>query len=138
MKKLLLIFMLAGLLACNKEDNDDDAGNYSNDAWVLVEEYYDPGDGSGDFEPTNKSLSITWNDDNSFSASGNLCSLSLDNETTTEGTFNVDTEEMYVTNCEGAPENTYTLTYELNETELLVYFPCIEGCALKFAKVLAL
>lgn len=139
MKKLLLMFAVVGLFACEKSDsNEDEQNDLSTESWVLTEEYYDPGDGSGEFQTTTKSLSISWDEDNSFTATGNLCSLSLDNESTSEGTFNIATEEIFVTNCNGAAENTFTLTYALNGNELLVYFPCIEPCVLKFQKVIAL
>lgn len=137
MKKALLMIAALLLFSCKKDSEKTYNEPSNTQSWVLVEEYFDPGDGSGDFVATENGFTIQWYDNNEFSATGNLCSLWSEEGESSSGTFDIDEQEIIVSNC--VDGNPIQLRYELTDDgELLVYYSCIEPCILKFLQVIAL
>lgn len=140
MKKIIVILALLPLFACEKDSEEsfipEDVCGLNTTTWVLTEEYYDPGDGSGEFMATTNSKSITWTNTGTFSAEGNLCYMGASPDAEVDTSFGIiDTvaQTFTIDACNGS---TLVLSYELNEdeNELLLYYPCIEPCILKFIK----
>ena len=127
MKKIFLIITIALLIvSCNKKKEKGEVSS-----WRLVEQLFDPGDGSGEFEPVDSDKTITFFEDGIIKSNGELCSMEAG--ITEEGsTGNYISESNTITaNCSG---NDFSYSYEMNGDELIVSFPCIEPCRHKFKK----
>ena len=129
-RKIGLLLLLPLFLACGKDDvapeNPDLIGT-----WQLIEQYLDPGDGSGDYEPIESDLTITFNADGSFSANGNMCGMSGMTDGSATGTYSEENGTLEIDDCAFAG---FGVTYEIKEGFLFLYYPCIEGCGQKFEK----
>lgn len=140
MLKLRLALLTLLILSCS--DNDD---VFSADipeltgTWLLVEQYSDPGDGSGGFMEVDSEKVIHFLEDGIFKSNGKLCNL--------DKTIGPNTLGKYVVNdtlTSFSPENyllpegcnfvDYKVHIRFDERSLILAYPCIEGCAQKFKK----
>jgi hypothetical protein len=127
--KLSLLFFLLLFFACtNDEDNENPELVGS---WKLVEQYSDPGDGSGDYEPVDSEFTITFNEDGTFTANSNMCNMTADTVGSASGKWDDASGSLEVVGCAFAG---FGITYEIKESYLFIYYPCIEGCGQKFEK----
>lgn len=135
MKKLLLLLMTATLFtSCN---NDDDAptqevsliGN-----WRLIELLADPGDGSGTFQPITSDKTLTFNSNGEITSNQSLCNLLNNDPTSNSGTYSTITGNINVPSCFN--NSPLSIGFEIsNEGNLIIAYPCIEGCMEKYIKV---
>ena len=128
--KISLLLLLALFLACDKDDvvpeNPDLIGT-----WHLIEQYADPGDGSGDYEPIDSDFQVTFDEDGFFSANGEMCGMSSDTNGSATGTYDEENGALEVDDCAFVGIG---ITFEIKEGHLFIYYPCIEGCGQKFEK----
>lgn len=132
LKKILSLAIIMSMISCSKSDKEEvtaepDSTNIVG-KWSLVETYFDPGDGSGSFSPVNSSKTFEFFSAGNVVSNGEICSLSTDSQNATTTTFSPSNGTIY---C----PNNFTMSYELSNGKLLVYFPCIEACTFKFEKV---
>ncbi len=130
MKKILIIpIFLLSLFSCN---NNDDSGPLELvGTWRLIEQYSDPGDGSGDYVAVNSDKTITFTSSGTITSNGNLCSMDTNSDGETTGTFDASENGIFPDDCS---PSVYRLGYEIKGNRLFVYYPCIEGCGQKFRK----
>ncbi|PLX11021.1 MAG: hypothetical protein C0598_09180 [Marinilabiliales bacterium] len=122
---LIIIFLVSVYSSCKKDENSNVLSK-----WKLIEQYSDPGDGSGDFNPVESDRTIEFMDNGIAVSNGSLCNMTLDANGTYSAIYN---DSLIVTNdCD--MEN-FTLHYQINSNVLIIWFPCIEGCAQKYAKI---
>ncbi len=143
MKNLLLSSIIIGiLLSCS---NDDESKNVVNPQligkWKLIETFLDPGDGSGTYQSIESEKTIEFFNNGTFAISGSLCKLST---SVGEITMGIVSESKYsdrnilISNEECDPDNS-TAEYRLSidNSDLIVsYTACIEGCGLKYQKLI--
>ncbi len=132
MKNLIFLFVfflpLFALIACG-DDEDCCVLIGVAGTWVIEAEYYDPGDGSGDFTAVTSGKSITLRTDGTFvTANGGLCANQGD--ITDTGTY-TDTRIL--------PDNCVTIggtpfTYDVRDGKLLINYPCTEPCVERYVR----
>lgn len=125
---VLLIFS-----ACQKQDTTD---NSLTTTWQLIEILADPGDGSGTFQPTTSSKTMTFHSNGTVSSNESLCSFGGAGTPTT-GVY--DTTSVPFTmdslSCDSNPSHLpFSVRFEYDNNELLVYYPCIEPCIEKYIR----
>lgn len=133
MKRIWSLSLLVLIISCAKTEKaveviSEPSPSTVYGKWKLIETYSDPGDGSGTFEAANSNKTFEFLNDGTLLSNGEICSLSTDVGTATNSTFSI------ITKMISCPNN-YTMSYELLKGQLLVYFPCIEGCTFKFERI---
>lgn len=140
MKKLLslplIIFLLSSCESELSKKSEESENKELTGSWKLVEELWDPGDGSGVYEPTTRELQITFYSDDTFSTSHSLCSYHQSTPETGSGTVDTDEKKIYPEECQPeGEESEFALWYEFEQGHLVLHYPCIEPCGLKFEKL---
>lgn len=133
MKKIAFLFTLLVLtVSCSDDDDNKTTPPQSIvGTWKLIEVYSDPGDGSGDFTAVESDRTITFNADGTLTSNGNLCYMTIDTDVSTSATYS---ENALLLNC-GFEEESLEYTYEINESHLIINYPCIEACQAKYSKI---
>jgi len=141
MKKILLTALATSLLfgSCSSDDSLNTANIVG--LWRLTAILSDPGDGSGTFRGVDTNATIQFFEDGTFTASEIVCTFSLDSDSAerTSGTYDLETMEVSIIRCgevdvDGNTPNT-SIGVVLEEGNLILNFPCIEACALRFRKI---
>ncbi|MFC4094414.1 hypothetical protein [Euzebyella saccharophila] len=142
MKKWSFLFLFTVIgLSCS--DNDDEI-NPENPGligtWLLVEQYTDPGDGSGEYQKVDSEKSIEFLEDGIFKSNGELCDLNSDAGANTSGAYVMNdtiisqfSSENYLL-PDGCTTEDFKIFYHLEEGSLVLSYPCIEGCGQKYLK----
>jgi len=132
MKKYMFLFFIP--LLCVFSCNNDDDTTVDPDllgTWKLIEQLVDPGDGSGTFQSVTSDMELTFLAAGALQVSnGTLCSLAIDTEGNSTESYSIDENTISV-NCDSIT----SISFEIKEGSLFLYFPCIEGCAQKYQKV---
>lgn len=124
--------LILSLLLLTCQSNDDASEVDLIGSWLLIEQYADPGDGSGDFVPVDSDRVITFSADGTITSNGNLCNMTITSDEDSTGTFNTEENSITPDNCFSSE---HVLAYELANNRLLVFYPCIEACEQKFRKI---
>lgn len=122
---ILSILLVSNFSSCKKDKNTTIVNK-----WKLIEQYSDPGDGSGDFNPVESNKTIEFLDNGTVVSNGSLCIMSYDVDGQTTATYNDST--IITNNCDY--EN-FTIYYQLKDNNLILWYPCIEGCAQKYQQI---
>ncbi len=131
------------MLLCTCSDNDDTVILKDNPelsgTWLLVEQYLDPGDGSGDFKKMDSKKTIQFLEDGMFRSKGKLCNLDTDSGPDISGKYVInDILTKYSSENHLLPEGCdfedYRVYIHLEGSSLILSYPCFEGCAQKFRK----
>lgn len=138
MKKIVLLLLtITFFISCNNDDNttnSDEASLVGN--WKLIEFYVDPGDGSGEYTAIDSDKTMTFNSNGEITSNYSLCNMNVivDPEPSS-GTYSTTTGIIDVPNCPN--DSPLTIQFEIsNEGNLIIYYPCIEGCSEKYIKQL--
>lgn len=124
---LLSFSLLVSLLSsCNKNENNPSSSLEG--TWLLVERLVDPGNGSGTFQPVTSSKTLVFATNGDISSNGNMCSMDIDTVNPSMGTYSTVDSTISPDIC------SFDLDFQLKAGNLLVYFPCIEPCILKYEK----
>ena len=132
---ILLCLAFVCLSSCNDDDENRTIIPNANDivgTWNLIEVYADPGDGSGDFVPIESDKRIEFMADGSMSSNANLCFIFSDVGETSIGTYSEEDSSFDISDCDNEPA---TANYEIIDSHLIVYYPCIEACDEKYEKI---
>ncbi|WP_298516469.1 hypothetical protein [uncultured Kordia sp.] len=136
MKKLLLLLVIATLfISCNTNDDapiSQEVSLLGN--WRLVEYLADPGDGSGEYIAITSDKTLTFNSNGEITSNYSLCNmLVIVDPEPSSGTYSTTTGIIDVPNCPNA--SPLAIRFETsNEGNLIIYYPCIEGCSEKYIK----
>ncbi len=129
MKNIFLLTLLLTLcFSCKKKEEICNTGIIG--TWQLIEAIGDPGDGSGTWQPVTSAKTITFASGGHVSSNGKLCTMSSDADGPTHGTYS-DIEKYIV----GDDCTSWKIQYELDGNTLVLRFPCIEACAMRFRKI---
>ncbi|MCB0496828.1 MAG: lipocalin family protein [Cyclobacteriaceae bacterium] len=130
MKKLTtLVFILLGFLISTCGSGDQITINTEiTGSWRLIESYVDPGDGSGTFSTSDKGKTIEFKDNLTVNSNGNLCSMFESELVPSSGTYTLSDSTLTSPNCD------YSVHFQLSNNNLIVWYPCFEGCAEKYIK----
>jgi hypothetical protein len=123
MKKVFVIALFTGLamnLSCSKENQDE--GEIIS-KWELIEELYDPGDGSGVFEEVDYFESVEFLSDSKVNISTSWCY----GATVKTVSYDETAKTIYL-DC----QQDVTWSYELRDDNLFLYPNCVESCVKKY------
>lgn len=129
-KTITIVIAFIVLISCNTNDDNDPVELVGK--WLLIEQYADPGDGSGDFMPVNSDKTIEFYLNGTFLSNGSLCTMNADSNEETTGTYDDSINSIAPDDC---VFYNFGLVYELDKRHLIINYPCIEGCRQKFSKV---
>ena len=138
MKNCILILIAVLFFNCS---SDDDKSIIENKEllgkWKGIELLADPGDGSGTFQPVAYNRTIEFFNDGKVIANGTLCFMSSES-TPSSGTFTLISEsefsegEIIPNDCNS---DFYKISFKIEDSNLVLWYPCIKGCGEKFEKV---
>lgn len=142
MKKVVLCCLVIFNLACSDDDtvfeNDSDLVG----TWLLIEQYADPGDGSGDFRKVDSDKVIVFSSDGTYESSGSLCFMGTTSDVEVTGTYEINAEEeltAYSADNFLTPEDcgfdNLKVFVHFEGSDLILSYICIEGCAQKYRKL---
>ena len=124
MKPVFIFTLIVGVFlttSCSKENvTEKDLIN----SWHLIEVLNDPGDGSGTFQKVESNAIIEFYDDNTVKYSKSFCMSGNDVGIATYSSI----ENKIYPDCDFS----FPLSYKIEDNRLIIYYPCIEGCAEKF------
>jgi hypothetical protein len=130
MKQLLVLLFSAVLFhACEKDDQI--TGTYIIGKWELTEVLADPGDGSGTFQSVNSNKIIEFHTDGTISSNGSICDMSLEANEASIGTYSLEDYTISPAGCSYSP---LKITFEFQNSYLILNYPCIEPCRAKYKK----
>lgn len=131
-KLLLLLFAALALPACQKDPDDRLNQNVLEGTWLLTEVLFDPGDGSGEFRPSDAGFQLTLNPDNTYEANYDVCRVFEDGEKLSGSFSRIAAQEILIS-CRESILN--SIQGRLEEGNLVLYYPCVEPCIYKFRKI---
>lgn len=119
-----LIIMACGVMACSKSST-------VLSQWVLKEQLFDPGNGSGQFQKVNSNKTIEFRSDHTIFSNGSLCSMDTESKNSSIGNYSMQDSTITPTSCNmgGA------LRFSMQDTAVYIYYPCIEPCILKYSRI---
>ena len=133
--KILLVALI--LSSCTTTDDKNYNKNIAS-KWKLIEQLSDPGDGSGVFESVQSSRTIEFYNDGTVRSNGELCFMSYEAGNVHLGTYS-DTEDNIDFDGEIIPEGCefegIKIYYQFEDSNLILWYLCIEGCGQKFSSV---
>ena len=141
MKKYLFIVLLVVISSCSSDDSKS-AEEGIVGKWKLMEQYSDPGDGSGDFQTINSNRVIQFLSDGTIEINGSLCFMASDVGDVETGTYVITSSNEADTTFDGeiipntCSSRSARVYFDLPKSgKLVLWYPCIEGCAQKFSKI---
>lgn len=99
--------------------------------WKLIEQYSDPGDGSGTYVPVESDRFIRFKTDGTVVTNGSFCTMTTETGAGTSAIYNIEEQRIVVENCDYELKIMVSLVGE----HLILSYPCIEGCGQKFVSV---
>lgn len=123
---LSLFLVITAVAGCNSNDVELVS------KWRLIEQLTDPGDGSGTFQPVVSSKVVEFWDDQTITSNGSICSMSATTNSASSGTYNESDMQIEVNGC---TTQAFPLTYEMEDGNLILNYPCIEPCREKYEPV---
>lgn len=127
----MLLTSLSLLMSCKSDDDNSPSETELIGDWKLIEVLSDPGDGSGTFTSVDSEKRISFKSDGTISSNGSLCDLSIDTNKETSGTFSLVDSTFTSSDCNN---DAYNYSFEKNEDILIIAYPCIEACQVKYKK----
>ncbi|MEL6533858.1 MAG: hypothetical protein AAFQ98_00535 [Bacteroidota bacterium] len=104
--------------------------------YQLIETYFDPGDGSGDYEAVESNLTIRIKEDSTFTSNGALCEYTTEGLSRSRGVLIGARQVLQVSNCfNNLIQPDQELGYAWDELELVLSLGCDEPCLLRFEKI---
>ena len=103
--------------------------------WRLVEQLADPGDGSGVFIKVVSNKTIEFLANGTVVSNGTLCDMNINSETETIGEYFTSKNYLKPNNENECDFPDLKIYFEFEDDNLLLWFPCIEGCGQKFKKI---
>lgn len=142
MKKVALILITLFFINCTSNDSKPSSETELLGKWKLIEQYADPGDGSGDFRPIESDRVVQFFSNGTVSINGELCFMSSNVGDTETGTFIITSSDEADTTYDGeiipntCNSRSAKVYFDLNfNGNLVLWYPCIEGCGQKFKKI---
>ena len=133
MNRVLLMLSLCLLLTSCRSDSDDPLdGESLYGTWLLSDVLLDPGDGSGTFTPTDSGEQLILRPEGTFIANWNPCGLEGSGDDVFEGAYLETSTMSFEISC--SVDNAFTVQGSLEDSFLLLFFPCIEPCVYRFYK----
>lgn len=128
----LLIILVSSLGTGCSNDSYEDPQQDLIGTWRLEEVYFDPGDGSGNFQPVDIEKLIEFKSDGTVRSDQNLCFAGNAGGSSSSGIFLLPDSILQIDGC---PERPAPTRFSLKDESLVVSYPCIEACQEKYIKI---
>ena len=107
--------------------------------WLLIEQYADPGDGSGDFRKVNSAKTIQIFANGTFTSNGSFCDMNIESDSESRGIYIVADELTQFSSENYLVSETFDfeatpIFIRFLEDKLVLSYLCIEGCEQKYVK----
>lgn len=133
MNRPFIISILFVLLAsCTGDSNDPLDANSIYGTWLLSDVLFDPGDGTGTFTPRDTGEELILRPNGTFSANWDPCALNSAVSVENSGDYLQTGEMSFEIKCPA--DSAFIIQGNLERGLLILYYPCIEGCAYRFYK----
>jgi len=138
---LPLVFVML-LIGCS--DDDEVVYDHESDlsgTWILIEQYADPGDGSGDYQKVESDKTIRFFENGTYTSNGSLCFMGVESNKKESGVYEINDADLSKFSSENflVPEEcTFEETkvfIHLEGDKLILSYLCIEGCGQKYRKL---
>lgn len=130
-KNSLLALSLFGLVIYCSEDPEVGSAELIG-KWQLSEVLFDPGDGSGEFQPVESDKAIDFLSNGKVRSNGDLCYPNSDSDSPSTGYFILPDSILDMDNCAPRPFET---SFRVVNSELIIDYVCIEACSEKYIKI---
>lgn len=143
--KYILIVIPILFFACTSNESPNESQTCEDielvGKWELIEEFIDPGNGSGDFESITSDRVIEFFSDGMVTVNGELCFMENSLGEPSFGTYEVTSDqtadttydgEIIPNDCEFDTLVSFDLTANGN---LILWYHCREACGQKFSKI---
>jgi len=141
MKTILLLITIL-VFSCTPNEGQPKENGDLVGKWKLIEQFADPGDGSGDFQPIISDRIIEFFNDGTVIVNGELCFMESSTGGSSSGTYMITGSETADTTYDGEiiPERCsfdgVKVFFDLTSNgNLILWYLCIEGCGQKFEKI---
>lgn len=143
MKNFTIILLALFFINCTSDDSRPNGeGEELLGKWKLIEQYGDPGDGSGTFQPINSDRTIEFFSDGTVSINGVLCFMSSEVADEETGVFKITSSNEADTTYDGeiipntCSSHSAKVYFDLSLSgNLILWYQCIEACGQKFTKI---
>ncbi|MGV3695635.1 hypothetical protein [Flavobacterium sp.] len=138
MKRYVVYSVLALFVAaCSSSTDRESETSEFLGKWKLTHMLMDPGDGSGTYEPVAGEYTLEFLTNGSIRTNYPLCNLNVQ-AGADDFTFPYIASENRIpsTACDYPEE--YSINYHIDGGNLILSFPCIEGCLEKFERIEAM
>lgn len=135
MKKIFVILCtLALFFSCSSDDKDiplDLIGT-----WKLQEVNNDPGDGSSIFQKVESNKTLIFKKNLEIISNGSLSENTINSDSPSHGVYRIteDSDASGIITPSKSEHLSVEIRFEIKNSALYVYYPCIEGCAAKYTK----
>jgi len=128
-KLTVLLVSCSFLLTCDTTDAPIETTLLGK--WQLTQILADPGDGSGKFRNINSNKTIQFNEDGTVNSNGELCTFTTKPNSADSGTYSIEENKITAT----CPDSKGLIGFELQNSKLILHYPCFEGCSEKYVKM---
>ncbi len=142
MKNCLIILFTLTLISCSSNNDSTEGNKKLIGKWKLIEQYSDPGDGSGTFQPISSERIIEFFSNDTVEVNGELCFMASNVSDKESGTYNLITDSGADTQYDGeiipniCSSRSAKVYFDLPVSgNLILWYLCIEGCGQKFKKI---
>ncbi|GAA4896737.1 hypothetical protein GCM10023311_21860 [Flaviramulus aquimarinus] len=141
MKRGITILIAIFFLNCTSDDSKSIDKTGLIGTWKLIEQFADPGDGSGAFQPIESDRVIEFFSNGTLTVNSTLCfrdNTIIPNQSAS-GTYVFASESEFNTgdimpnDCNSELNR---ITFEIEDSKLILWYLCVEGCGEKFEKIL--
>lgn len=134
-KICLFLFTSVLLISCSKNNNENYEDPQLIGKWKLIEQLIDPGDGSGIFKKVESNKTIEFLANGTVVSNGTLCDMNINSEYETIGAYFTPENYLKPNNENECNFPDLKISFEFQNSNLILWFPCIEGCGQKFVKI---
>ncbi len=129
MKTITIVALFSlSVFSCSKQ-GENKIDSALTGLWGLTEILADPGDGSGTFQGVSSSKTLDFHADGTLTSNGDICTLSIESLSSSGGTYSLADSTITSSNCAGS-----AFRFTKTGTTLIVSYPCIEPCRVKYVK----
>jgi hypothetical protein len=101
--------------------------------WRLIEVLADPGDGSGVFTKVTSDRTISFLSDSTFTSNSPMCLMGIASGQSSKGIYFPKNGTISPADCQ---IKQFTIRFKIEESNLILSYPCIEACSEKYIKEL--
>ncbi|KAB8152262.1 hypothetical protein EZY14_014550 [Kordia sp. TARA_039_SRF] len=130
MKKLSLLLTIFIIISCTDDETPETLETLTG-SWKLTEVLLDPGDGSGEFQSVESDNTLNFSTDGETVTSNySFCNPNLNEQTSAIYSEAAGT----ITLENGCGDTPFLIYFEMQDSTLILNYPCIEPCRYKYVK----